>query len=89
MNKEIVTFKYFNISEKNVYLVLRDVGFKPYTPLKWQGTLILPPISPANPRMEPPADNSAPSPPEEPPADRVGSYLIVVCPNIGLDVSKL
>ena len=52
----------------------------PNTPLKKAGRRIEPPMSVPSPIGEPPDPTAAPSPPEDPPATRDGSYALLVRP---------
>src|SRR5437016_2969167 len=55
-------------------------GLWPNTPQKSAGIRIEPAMSDAIPKGEPPEPTAAPSPPDEPPAVRLGSYGLLVRP---------
>ena len=52
-------------------LILPEPGLRPYRPQKWDGILMLPPISDPHPMTEPFIARSEPSPPVDPP----GTYF--------------
>lgn len=63
------------------------LGFKPYSPMRLCGILMLPPMSVPNPKREPRSAKSAASPPVEPPGVSAGSRGLVVRPQRGFSVS--
>lgn len=71
------------------YLIRKADGLKPGTPHMAAGFLMLPPTSDPMPTKDPPPAIRAPSPPEEPPAERFRSCGLAVRPKIGLVDSKL
>jgi hypothetical protein len=60
-------------SLEDLHLILPPVGFIAQHPDMWAGILKLPPISPPIPRIDPPPEINAASPPEDPPGILVGS----------------
>ncbi len=62
-------------------------AFSPNSPTKWHGLRIEPPRSEPSPSGDIPLAIAAASPPEEPPAVRVGSCGLAVAPNSGFTES--
>ncbi len=61
-------------------LSLKKQGFKATLPLNADGTLIEPPMSEPKPSGAQRKDINAPSPPEEPPAERDLFHAFLQCP---------
>ena len=95
LNEKIneLTQNYFRCDESKelefANLNLSALHLNPHRPVRWLGFLILPPISLPMPKMDPPADISEDSPPEEPPEPLLMSCGLHVTPNIGLLTSYL
>ncbi len=74
---------------KPFWVNLKQHGFNPTIPLKEDGTLIEPPRSEPKPSGEQRKAIKAPSPPEEPPAERNLFQAFLVYPNIKLTESQV